>query len=136
MSRPPEWMESLVDTVSRCIEAHSAMGPLGFRYRDEEDLSEMIVYPTPVELIGGAVDGEVVLTGFSLDLQELVSTFDRVDSLHWFAHGFGPLDNNGPHISIEGDYQGHFVWLQILAEPPEDEEPGIKYNTIKKRIKP
>lgn len=127
--QPPAWMESLVAVVSDCIEAHSAMGPLGFRYREEEEIGELIVYPTPVELRGGTTDGTVVLAGFSLDLQALGAAFEQVVGVHWCAHGFGPHDLEGAHVSIEGIYQGHNVWLRVLADPPEDEEPGLQLDT-------
>lgn len=133
--RPPAWMNSLVDVVFGCIEAHNPMGPLGFRFRKEEDIWEIVVYPTPVELTGGVMDGTVVSPGFSMDLQQLSSAFDCVDETHWCAHGFGPHDPEGPHISIEGIYQGHNISLQVLAEAPDDEEPGIKLDTSGQQLR-
>lgn len=127
--QPPAWLVSLVELVANCLEAHNPMGPLGFLYGQEEDLWELIVYPTPVELMGGATDGAVVLPGFSLDLQALQSAFEQVDAVDWCAQAFGPHDLTGAHISLEGLYQGHQVWLQVLAEPPEDEEPGLRLDT-------
>ncbi len=32
---------------------------------------------------------------------------------------------DGPEVLIEGIYQGHEVVLRMLAEAPEDEEPGM-----------
>ena len=122
-------MAALVDVAAACLEAHSPMGPVGFRYLEEEARGELVVYPTPVELVGGAADGTVVLPGFSLDLQALLVAFERVTGLQWCAHGFGPYDPDGPCISLEGIYQGHPVWLRMLAEPPEDEEPGLHLDT-------
>ena len=130
MSQAPTWMEKLVDIVSVCMTAHNAMGPLGFRWGEEDQFWEVIVYPTPVELIGGAVDGELVSPGFSLNLQELQSSFDEVTDVNWCAHDFGPQDFDGPHISIEGVYQGHHVYLIVLSEAPDDEEPGLRLDTL------
>jgi len=87
---------------------------------------EIAVYSTPGEVVGGAEDGAIIIPGFSLDVQELISAFEEVVDLHWRSQSFGPRDNLGPHVSIEGVYQGHGVWLQVLAEAPEDEEPGFK----------
>ena len=102
------------------------MGPLGYRYLAQGDPCELLVYPTPVELVGGAEDGAVVLPGFSLDLHVLLTHFDRVEACRWSPNGLGPYDPDGPCVSIEGLYQGHDVWLRVLAEPPEDEEPGLR----------
>ena len=38
-------------------------------------------------------------------------------------------NEDGPHVAIEGVYQGHEVFLQVLAYPPDNEEPGMKINT-------
>jgi hypothetical protein len=110
------------------MEAHSPMGALGWRYH-EEDLVELVVYPTPVELVGGEQDGTIVIPGFSLDVQALQAVFERVTALDWHAQDVGPDDEDGPHISLEGTYQGHAVWLRVLAEAPDDEEPGLKLDT-------
>jgi hypothetical protein len=125
-------MEALVDIVSGCMEAHSVTGPLGFRWSEEEQFWEVIVYPTPIELVGGAADGELVSPGFSLNVKELQSSFDEVTDVNWRAHDFGPQDPDGPHISIEGVYQGHDVYLTVLSEAPDDEEPGLKIDTADK----
>jgi hypothetical protein len=66
-----DFLESLFATVAAGLTPESPMGPLGFRWRDEEDFWEIDAYPTPVELIGGAADGAVVTPGFSLDLEYL-----------------------------------------------------------------
>ena len=126
MAEAPQWLVSLVDAVGNRMEPYSATGPLAFRWRQEGDFWEIAVYYTPGEVIGGAEDGAVIVPGFSLHLQELISAFEKVADACWRSHSFGPHDSVGPHISIEGIYQGHEVWLQILAEAPEDEEPGFK----------
>jgi len=127
--RAPAWMENLVEVISECVEAQRPMGPLGYRYLAQGDPCELMVYPTPVELVGGAEDGAVVLPGFSLDLQALLAHFDRVEACRWSPSGLGPYDPDGPCVSIEGLYQGHDVWLRVLAEPPEDEEPGLQLSS-------
>jgi hypothetical protein len=119
-------MESLVDKVSECMEPHNVMGPLGYRWQEEDQFWTISVYPLPVELVGGDVDGEIVSPGFSLDLQELMSAFKELEDFHWCAHAFSPYDLDGPHISFEGMYQGHHIYLEILSDAPEDEEPGLE----------
>lgn len=79
---------------------------------------EVDVYPTPVEFVGGDVDGEVGSPGFSMDLEALLSAFDRVDGLRWSVHHH--LD--GPEVLIVGLFEGHEVYLRLLAEAPADEE--------------
>lgn len=128
-AHPPSWLETLVDIVANCMEAHSPMGPLEYRYHTEEAFTELIVYPTPVELVGGAEDGAIVIPGFTLDLEALLSAFEPVEVVSWQAQGMGPYDLEGPHLSVEGRYQGHSVWLRVLAGPPQETEPGLRLDT-------
>jgi hypothetical protein len=117
------WLDQLVEAVADHMTADGVTGPLGVRYGEEDGIWEVIIYLPPVELIGGAVDGEIVAPGFSLDLEGLRSRFDRVDDFSWQALG---LDDDGPRVAINGVYQGHEVSLQVLAYAPDDEEPGAK----------
>ena len=127
MAEPPNWLESLVDVIAECMEPHNVMGPLAFRWRNENDHWEITVYPTPAELIGGAEDGAVVSPGFSLDVQNLSTLFEELVDVRWQAQAFGPNDHLGQHISVEGVYYGHEIYLQVLSEAPDDEEPGFKF---------
>jgi hypothetical protein len=126
----PGWLDELLEVVAGCVEAESPMGPLGMRYHEEYGFWEIHIYPTPVELVGGAQDGRVVLPGFSLDLIELQAAFDEVEAFGWNALGLNHPE--GPHVSIEGVFQGHEVYMQVLAGAPEDEEPGLKLDTTRK----
>ena len=114
--RPSTWLQELVEAVASCMEAHSAMGGMGWRYQEDDELAELVV---------GEHDGAIVIPGFCLDVQALQDVFERVTELQWNAQGL----DDGPHISIEGTYQGHHVWLRVLAGAPEDEEPGLKLDT-------
>ena len=84
-----------------------------------------------VELVGGAVDGEVVAPGFELDVEELRAAFERIEALMWHSLGF--THDEGPKLVLEGVYQGRKVFLQVLAYAPEDEEPGMKLSTIRRK---
>jgi hypothetical protein len=124
---PEIWLNELGDAVAETMTADSGMGPLGFRYYEDDGCWVLLVYPRAVELIGGADDGGVVAPGFSLDLEELRSLFDRVDAYFWESLGLS--DHEGPCVSIEGVYQDHEVFVQVLAYAPDDEEPGLKLKT-------
>jgi len=129
-----DWLDGLLEAVVNCVEADSPMGPFGLRYSQEDDFWEVSIYPTAVELMGGAHDGEIVAPGFSLDLEGLRALFDTVVACSWNALGLNYPE--GPHLSIEGVYQGHEIWLQVLAQSPEDEEPGLKFDTSRRPRRP
>jgi len=120
----PGWLDALVETVAGAMTTQAVPGSLGLRYREEEGAWEVLVYPLPVELVGGAHDGSVVSPGFSLDVEQVRVAFSRVDAVNWQAHPFD--EDEGPEVSIEGEYAGREVWLRILAFAPGDEEPGFK----------
>jgi hypothetical protein len=119
----PDWLKVLIDLVADCIEVESPAGPLGVRWGQDEDAWEVTIYPTPVELVGGAVDGEVVAPGFAIDLERLHTAFTRLDAFGWNALGLG---QDGPCIELEGDFLAHQLFLRVLAQAPQDEGPGAK----------
>jgi hypothetical protein len=124
MSDMLPWMQTLVEIVAGAMTAHGPIGPLGLRYRWVDDLWDILIYPLPLEMVGGAHDGGLAAPNFSLDLQYLLSAFAPVHDVRWNAYGLDTVDS--PCISIEGDYQGEAVWLRILAFAPEDVGPGLK----------
>ena len=126
MAQPPAWLELLVDAVAQCMEAHSVLGPLGYRWGEEDGFWEVMVFPSAAEMVGGAEDGAMVAPCFSLDLRELSAAFEEVIDVYWRSHALGPHDQAGAHVAIEGRYKGRHVFLQVLREAPPDERPGFR----------
>lgn len=122
---PEAWLVEFISRVGDCIMAQSLMGPLAWQFWQEEALTHLLLYPRTVRFIGGAQDGQEGLPGFSLDVLSVISLFEEVAAVIWTTQGLAPEDE-GPRISVEGLYQGHDIWLRILAEPPADEEPGME----------
>jgi len=115
------------------METHAASGPVAYRGFEEKGFWEVTVYCTLGELIGGAEDGEIVAPGFTLDVRELMSAFEKLRDVCWYSHPLGPQDKLGRHIVLDGVYQGHEVCLRVLAEAPDDSEPGFKVDLSKPR---
>lgn len=124
------WLTDLLDAVTSCMEADSPMGRPGLRYQRADDFWEIWIYPTPVELVGGARDGAVLEPGFVLNVEQLRMAFDSVVDMGWNALGLNFVE--GPHFYVEGAFGGRELFLQVLAHPPEGEEPGLKLNATKK----
>jgi hypothetical protein len=76
--------------IVKALADEGGSGTLGSRYRAEEGCWKVLIFPKPVELVGGADDGEIVAPGFSLDLDGLRSLFERVDDFSWQALGLNP----------------------------------------------
>ena len=128
MSKMPQWIDDLAAVVADAMTAHAPPGRLGLRYLEDDGAWEVLVYTLPVELVGGRHDGEVVSPGFSLDIEQVRSAFTRVDDVSWQAHSLSDHDD-GPCVSVEGEYAGRQVWLRVLAFAPDDEEPGETLDT-------
>ena len=61
----------------------------------------------------------------------MLSRFDRVADVRWSVYHHRRPPVRGPEISIDGVYAGHEVFLQILAEAPEDEEVGMELDATR-----
>jgi len=130
---PQEWIDSLISAVTDCIFVQNVIDEFRFKYYFNNDMDcwDIIMYPAPIELMGGARDGEIVSPPFSLDVGSLGSVFEKVDSMLWSALGSGPWDNEGQRIFVEGVYQGHKVCLRVLARPwDNDEDPSERIWSI------
>lgn len=127
-ARAPEaWLAALLEEVAASATADTAAGPLRYRCGENQGFWEIDVYPSPVELIGGAQDGEVVEAGFTLDVEVLLACLDRVEGCTWHSLGF-PGDE-GPRLVLEGVFRDRPFLLQVLAHAPLDEPPGLKVRT-------
>jgi hypothetical protein len=126
----PEWMERLVEAIAANMAAHGPESPLGVRYRQLDDVCDLVVYPMPVEMIGGPHDGGRACPSFSLDLDGLLSAITHVNSVTWDAHGAG-LENDGvgPCVVIQGEFAEYQILLRVLANAPADVEPRVKVDT-------
>lgn len=118
MNQPPEWIENLAKRIADRFISVDVLSPLACHFCQVEDVWEITVFASRTEIMGGPLDGGSRLSRFHLDLQCLFEMFDVVDSAYWQAHGLGQRDEVGPHIGIEGIYQGYRVWLRLPAVAP------------------
>lgn len=123
----PDWIDELVDVVAAHLSADGELGPLGIRFRQlDSGRWEVVVHPTPVEVVGGASDGAVVHPMFSVDVESLRSEFDQVQGCGLSSHGM--FEDEGAFLWIDGSYNEHELTLRLLLAPPDDEAPGSRYD--------
>ena len=121
MAPPPPWLAELADRIAALMRPMDFMAPIGCHYhfgRFPKGQWEITLFAGKTEMIGGSQDGSNVPSRFTVDLEQLVLMFSEVSSLHWQALAADETDDLGAHISIEGYYQSHSVWVRILSEPP------------------
>ncbi len=132
---PPTWVADLANSVAAAMEPGEILPPVGCHFHLADDVAEVSVFASLTEMIGGDNDGLRFTSGFTIDIASLIAQFERVDRLEWQALPEPlPQDEVGAHVGIEGLWQGHRVWLRILAEPPDRFEVGRYANYYETRI--
>ena len=108
----------MANAVAQEIAPVDILAPIGCHYHCADGVWEVTLFVGMTEVVGGRTDGIKRRSRFSVRLGKLDSIFAEVEHFHWQTHTLGSTDDLGPHISLEGKYQGHPVWLRILASPP------------------
>ncbi len=136
MAQPPEWIVELTERALAEIHAVDLLSPIGCHYFWNKfgQQWEVTLFAARTEIVGGEYDGSQSASKFSVDLTALLAIFDRVHSFHWQALSQGEDDELGSHISLEGIYQDHNVWLRIPAMAPERFQTGRRANVYELRV--
>ena len=137
---PPLWLVRFANLVTRAFHSAEQLPPVGchfHRNEEEGDLSaewEVTLFTSSTEVFGGALDGSCSAARFMLDLKVLIEAFDAIESLYWQAQTMADDDEVGPHVGVEGSFEGHAVWLRITAEPPSQFESGRVFDACEDEI--
>ncbi|MFV0442404.1 MAG: hypothetical protein ACK5Q5_02410 [Planctomycetaceae bacterium] len=133
----PQWLQDLVGEVATCIVPVDPRAPIGCHVCKANDIWEVTLFVSRTEVFGGEFDGERVPGRFCLNVAPLISLLDELDNCWWQPLTVAADDDLGPHLSLEGRYAGHAVWIRITAEQPEDIESGrvanVNSGTIERR---
>lgn len=102
------------------------LAPIGCHhfYNSNRNEWEVTLFASNTEIVGGEWDGVLAPSKFCFDILKVGEIFEEVKALYWQALPINYDDQLGPHVSIEGKCAGHQVWVRVLAESPEDFEPG------------
>ncbi|WP_437186242.1 hypothetical protein SH668x_003389 [Planctomicrobium sp. SH668] len=115
----PNWLKEFVDGICNCIYGADDLPPIGCHYAFEDDAWEITVFVSATEVVGGQFDGSRKFTPFAVDVVELVQMFHVVENTAWQPHPMSEDDELRSHLSVDGYYEGHKIWLRVLAETPE-----------------
>ena len=134
-SEIPEWIESFVARIDATVESHPESGPFGFRFRREESEAgeswDIVVYPLPVEFLGGASDGQRASPAYTMDLRSLEALFETIEASRFHSIDLAAQQWNCPSLSLEGTYEGRRIGLRVMAYAPDDVDPGMMVDTTK-----
>lgn len=126
--QPPQWLGELATLATQAFHSQSQLAPVGCHFHKNDEVEptewEVTLFVSSTEVYGGARDGQCAFSHFMVDLRDLMAAFDVVESCYWQAQTMTDDDQLGPHVGVEGLFQGHSVWLRITAQPPSEFEPG------------
>ena len=132
--QPQKWLGELAALATRAFHSQSQLAPVGCHFHKNDEVTptqwEVTLFVSSTEVYGGALDGQCAFSRFMVDLKDLMAVFDVVESCYWQAQTMTDDDQLGPHVGIEGLYQGHSVWLRITAQPPDQFEPGRVFDQV------
>ena len=128
-AKPPRWIERLAKLISQEFHSADLLAPIGCHFHHYDDgvnrsQWEVTLFVSNTELFGGPHDGQLAVSRYMLDLKKVLAVFDAVESFYWQAQSMADDDQVGPHIGLEGEFEGNWVWLRITSEPPVQFEPG------------
>lgn len=139
-AQPPRWLARCANLATQAFHSADRLAPVGCHFHRHErarDLPpqwEITLFVSSTEVYGGALDGQLAVSRLMLDLKALIEVFDEVDSFYWQAQTMADDDQLGPHVGVEGQFEGHAVWLRITAESPSPFEPGRVADVCAKEI--
>ena len=117
---PPEWLADLANQLAGLIDPVDQTAAVSCHFAASGSEGwEISLFLSAREQIGGPLDGQRIFSRFLLELGPAVGLFDRVEQFYWQPLSIGPSDEIGPHVAIEGQYDGRRVWVRILAQPDE-----------------
>ena len=128
-----KWLQKFITKVCDSIAPLGFIGQLRFRYleprthHNHSDRWVIWVYLVPHELSGGRHDGAAVVSGFCLNLQQLLTLFSKVTTLEWKVTRGYTDGLAGPEVWLEGELLEENVPVQFhfFSEPPSDELPDL-----------
>ena len=124
MPLPPTWLREFANAVAGTIQPVDVLAPLGCHFHRDGDVWEVSLFASSTEIVGGQQDGNVRPSRFAVDLAALTGVFEQVQTFHWQVMAANRWDELGAHVSLEGRYQGHAIWLRILSRAPQRFQPG------------
>ncbi len=107
--------------------------PLRRKWSLEEDMINVEISPTSIEICGGSADGALVDGEMELNLERLRDLFDDVISLKLIMEGDR---RDEVSVWIMGTYQGQDLDLMFAGGAPPGEKRGVRWDEARQRQVP
>jgi hypothetical protein len=119
-------VQTLYDEVSECVTSDWPMGKLRLRWDTRMDpILSVTISPTPIELVGGPRDGNLVDPALShVDLMQLQGLFEEVRDFEWAVEF---EERRTQSLTLWGSYGGcPIVMFTFYAGAQEGDRPTLK----------
>ena len=117
-------LQKFADAVALQMNPVDLLAPVGCHFCFVDDTWEVTLFASSTQIVGGKKDGVLRHSRFHVDLRGVIDLFSEIWSLTWQPLSLAADDELGPHLSIEGLFAEHPVWLRILARAPKRFDPG------------
>ena len=123
MTEPAKWVNEFVTRVTDAMTMLNEPAEIACHFYWNESVGsdgewEITLFAEP-EMLGGRLDAYPIQPATSVDVVSVLTVFDSLDSCRWQSEAVTFDDDLGPHLSVEGTYQGHLIWLRLLSRAPE-----------------
>lgn len=122
----PSWAKNFADAVGACFnEIGGSMAGFDYQYSGpgtQAHNDHLILFaPQPLEIAGGAEDGEVVVEPMSVDIQSVQRLFTELESTTYHA-AIGDAWHLRRHVALVGYMGKRSISVYIYDEPLDDAE--------------
>ncbi len=119
MESAPNWLSELVSDVANSTDALGEPAEIGCHVFQNDQTAEweVTLFAERPEW-GGRLAQLSTTPVLSVDVHAVEKAFDRVTGCRWQTAPIPSGDDLGPHLSVEGEFAGHSVWLRVLARKP------------------
>lgn len=124
----PEWLTHMIEEFAEAFEPISDVARVGFECVPEDDVWVVQMYLGRTEIVGGPRDGHAQPISFELNIQSLVSRFERLDQFTWSVYPEGAEDETDPrsYLTLGGAIAGHAVRFHFFTSAPNENGPGMR----------
>jgi len=134
MSRKPRWIGRL---FNYCLDAFDYDEPqvlFGGDYRapdptDAEAWWSLVIFPTRIEMYGGATDGRIVRPRLHVLVSHLMKAFDAPPRVDWDIPARCTGMIGGPRLTLSGPIRKRLVILTIFDRAPKNHPIRTLFDT-------
>ena len=122
MPLPKRWLTQLINEVAPHVVSWNDEVNLQchvFQNTDADgDEWEVTLFGEP-QTFGGRLKSICIDSCLTVNILNVATLFEDVDTCHWQTGTVDQSDELGPHVAVCGSFRGRRVWLRILSKAPE-----------------